>query len=372
MRTISFLLLLTTLLPLTAHSQKWNDVQFYSREKLLFNHDATQIDSITYTTRNGVSYQLLWQGGKSTDTPIYDIDCIKIEEKEKVEPTGKRIVFAKGVSIESGWYDVNKVGKGENGDINMCWAAAASNIIQWWQDRYMEAGNALPPQAVTGPGQTYELALMEVFHQQWNNDKGGQVAEAVPWYFEGINYGETASPGSQAHPLPGYSGGYFKEVWTDIYPHLYHEYTYMLGMYKDLYVGEFNNYYIWGNGTSFRGKERLKIFTDLVVDFIDRGIAALTISLSPQLRTLLHSTTLWGYEIDDSTGLLTRIWITDSDDLEKEPKPQLLNEYQVSIDEGASHIKFTSSDTRYGACYAVALCPVSGYDMNNAKKQSRQ
>ena len=242
MRTISFLLLLTTLLPLTAHSQKWNDVQFYSREKLLFNHDATQIDSITYTTRNGVSYQLLWQGGKSTDTPIYDIDCIKIEEKEKVEPTGKRIVFAKGVSIESGWYDVNKVGKGENGDINMCWAAAASNIIQWWQDRYMEAGNALPPQAVTGPGQTYELALMEVFHQQWNNDKGGQVAEAVPWYFEGINYGETASPGSQAHPLPGYSGGYFKEVWTDIYPHLYHEYTYMLGMYKDLYVGEFNNY----------------------------------------------------------------------------------------------------------------------------------
>ena len=213
---------------------------------------------------------------------------------------------------------------------------------------------------------------MEVFHQQWNNDKGGQVAEAVPWYFEGINYGETASPGSQAYPLPGYSGGYFKEVWADIYPHHYHEYTYMLGMYKDLYVGEFNNYYIWGDGTSFRGKERLKIFTDLVVDFIDRGIAALTISLSPQLRTLLHSTTLWGYEIDDSTGLLTRIWITDSDDLEKEPKPQLLNEYQVSIDEGASHIKFTSSDTRYGACYAVALCPVSGYDMNNAKKQSRQ
>lgn len=36
--------------------------------------------------------------------------------------TGKSIVFVEGVSQESGWYDVNKVGRGENGDINMCWA----------------------------------------------------------------------------------------------------------------------------------------------------------------------------------------------------------------------------------------------------------
>ena len=275
--------------------------------------------------------------------------------------TGKSIVFVEGVSQESGWYDVNKVGRGENGDINMCWAASASNIIQWWQDRYVAAGNTLPPQAVTGAGKTYELALMEIFHTQWNNDKGGQVAEAVPWYFEGVDYGQTASKGSQAYPLSAHSGGHFKDVWSTIYPRLYHEYSYMFGWYKDLYVGDFNNYDIWGAGSGLMGEQRLRKFTELVVDFVDKGIASLTVSLSPNLRGLLHATTIWGYEIDHETGLLTRLWITDSDDLEKEPKKQLLNEYRVSVGSGNSHIKLSSNTVRYEACYAVSLTPVSGY-----------
>lgn len=274
---------------------------------------------------------------------------------------GQSVVFVEGVSQESGWYDVNKVGKGENGDINMCWAASSSNIIEWWQDRYVAAGNELPSQAIKGPGQTYELALMELFHQQWNNERGGQVAEAVPWYFEGVNYGVTASPGSQAYPLSNTSGGYYKDIWSTIYPHLYHEYTYLLGTYTDLYVGEFNNYYLWGNGSDLQGEERLRYFTQLVVQSVERGIASLTISLSSNLQTLHHATTIWGYEIDHSSGLLTRLWITDSDDLETEPKPSLLNEYEVSIGEGKSHIKLSSQEVRYGACYVVALIPVSGY-----------
>lgn len=274
---------------------------------------------------------------------------------------GRSIVFAEGVSQESGWYDVNKVGRGENGDINMCWAAAASNIIEWWQDRYKEAGNTLPEGAISGPGTTYELALMELFYKQWDNALGGHVPEAVPWYFEGVFYGESAAEGSQATPLSGYTGGFYKDVWNEVYPHLYHEYTYMFDWYKNLYVGEFNNYYLWGNGTNLQGKERLRVFTDLVVQFIERGVASMTVSLSADLKTLLHATTLWGYEIDHSTGLLTRLWITDSDDLETEPKEALLNEYTVSIGEGMSHIKLSSNNVRYGDCYVAALCPVSGY-----------
>ena len=277
---------------------------------------------------------------------------------------GKSIVFVEGVSCESGWYDVNKVGKGENGDINMCWAASAANIIQWWQDIYVSKGGKLPAGAITGPGETYELALMEMFHTQWNNDKGGHVVEAVPWYFEGVNYGENASPGSQAYPLTGYNGGFYKSVWEDIYPCLYHEYSYMFDWYQNLYVGDFNNYSLWGDGSGLTGKARLKYFTQLVAQFIDRGIASLTVSLSSDLRTLHHATTIWGYEIDNETGLLTRLWITDSDDLEKEPKEQLLNEYQVSIGDGNSHIKLSSSEVRYGALYVVALTPVSGYKCN--------
>lgn len=89
-------------------------------------------------------------------------------------------------------------------------------------------------------------------------------------------------------------------------------------------------------------------------------MAGLTISLASNLASIHHATTLWGYEIDNATGLITRLWITDSDDLDKEPKTPLLNEYRVSIDEGKSPIKMTG-DTRYGACYVVSIHPLSMY-----------
>ena len=38
-----------------------------------------------------------------------------------------------GVSSERGWYDANKTLA--PGDDNLCWAASASNILNWWEDR---------------------------------------------------------------------------------------------------------------------------------------------------------------------------------------------------------------------------------------------
>ena len=281
---------------------------------------------------------------------------------------GNTIVFAEGVTISSGWYDVNKKGAGDNGDINMCWAAASANMIQWWQDRYVAAGNTLPSTAVNGPGtkiygsfSPYELALMEVYHDEWNNNKGGHPEESIPWYFEGKLYGgEYASAGSQAYPLS--DGGYWKSVWSSIEPHLYRGYKHNIfpDQYPNMYTCCYNNYYLWGNGSSLEGKERLLYFSNLVVEAFERGIASLTISLSDNIASLHHSVTLWGYEIDNATGLLTRIWITDSDDLMSEPKQPLLNEYSVSIDEGKSHIKL-SGTTRYGNAWIVSIHPFSGY-----------
>ncbi|MBO5831697.1 MAG: IdeS/Mac family cysteine endopeptidase [Alistipes sp.] len=281
---------------------------------------------------------------------------------------GNSIVFAKGVDIASGWYDVNKKGAGDNGDINMCWAAAASNMIQWWQDQYVAAGNTLPSTATNGPGtkvygsfSPYELALMEVYHDEWNNNKGGHPEEAIPWYFEGKLYGgEYASPGSQAYPLT--EGGYFKSVWSSIESHLYRGYSHDIfpSDYPEMYTYCYNNYYLWGNGSSLQGKERLAYFSNLVVEAFERGMASLTIALSENIASLHHSVTIWGYEIDNATGLLTRIWITDSDDLMSEPKQPLLNEYSVSIGEGKSHIKL-SGNTRYGNAWIVSIHPFSGY-----------
>ena len=275
---------------------------------------------------------------------------------------GTTIVFARGVTRESGWYDVNKRGNGQShGDINMCWAASTSNIIEWWQDRYREAGYELPEGAVTGPGETYELALMELFHEQWDNSRGGHVYHAVPWYFEGINICAEASPGSQSQPLDDASGGYYKEVWSNIYPHLYHEYDY-LGLYKGLYVGEFNNYMLWGTGAGYdlSDEERHRIFSNYVIELMSRGMISMGIALAANLSSLHHATTLWGYEVDNATGLVTKVWITDSDDMDRDPKVPVLHEYTVSVS-GSRTIKLSGEP--YGACYVVTLVAVSGYDM---------
>ena len=326
--------------------------------------NGAELNGTTFSTYNAGNYSVYAKyNGVTSNTVTITATAVA---------SGTQVVFAEGVTQQSGWYDVNKKGKGDNGDINMCWAAASSNMIQWWQDRYVAAGNTLPSTAVSGPGtkiygsfEPYELALMEVYHDQWDNSKGGHPEEAIPWYFEGKLYGgEYASSGSQAYPLT--NGGYFSSVWSSIESHIYRGYKHELfpSQYPNMYTYCYNNYYIWGNGSGLQGEARLRKFTELVVEAFNHGIAAMTVSLSENISSLHHAVTLWGYEIDKSTGLLTRVWISDSDDIEKEPKQQLLNEYSVSIGSGNSHIKLSGS-TRYGDIWVVSLHPFSGYGSAN-------
>ena len=271
-------------------------------------------------------------------------------DSDEEAETGLTVRFAEGVSLESGWYDVNKVKDGTvNGDINMCWAATAANILQWWQDRYVEQGNELPEGCPDGKGETYELAIMEVFHSQWDNTYGGHAFHAVKWYFEGVNVCEGWN--RQAQPLQRGSGGYFKHAWEQIELYMYTGHD--LG-----YTQDYNNYYLWGSGSGLNATGRLKTFTELVELFIDKGMTSMAIAQRENYSGVHHSVTLWGYEKDNETGLLTRIWITDSDDSAEWPREPVLHEYKVSSTESGA-IKF-SGDV-YAACYPVSLDPVSGY-----------
>ena len=230
----------------------------------------------------------------------------------------------------------------------------------------MAYGFSLPQGAVTGAGtklhtgtgfnRSYELALMDVFHSQWTNLTSGSQADfAISWYFEGkLNGGEYAS--NQAKPTT--PGGYFSSVWSSIYPELYHEYEdgALPWLCYDLYTTCFNNYTLWGQKS---GNECLLDFSNYIVTAINRGIASLTIQPG---SAALHAITLWGYEIDNATGLISRVWVTDSDDQITEPKTTLLNEYKVSV--AGSKIKLNGT-TRYGECTVIDVIPLSGYGSAN-------
>ena len=333
--------------------QENNDVT--SQASIFVNNQ--KLASNVFTTYSAGTYTAYAKKNEAKSNEI-------IINVEAAQDMGRSIVFADGVSLSSGWYDVNKLKNG-GGDINMCWAASASNIIQWWQDRYVEAGNTLPSTAVTGPGTKvypegykYNLALMELYRDLWWNGKGGSTDHGVIWYFEGRNIQQYASEGSLAQPNDNTSGGYYSSIWNQILQETYHEYSYL--SFSNLIAGEFNNYSIWGNGSGLQGEARLKKFSDLVVEFIDRGVVSFVISLNSN-GGLLHATTLWGYEIDNATGMITKLWITDSDDMHQsgngDPTVQMLREYSVSFD--GSKVKLSGAP--YGNCWAISLLPVSGY-----------
>ena len=314
--------------------------------------NGTKLSGNTYRTSSAGTYSAYAKYNSVTSNTI----------SLRAIASDKSIVFADGVTLTSGWYDVNKMKDGNNGDTMMCWAAAASNMIQWWQDRYVAAGNTLPSGAVTGVGtkmhtgtgfsRCYELALMDVFHSQWTNlERGSQSDYAIAWYFEGkLNGGEYAQ--NQAKPTT--SGGYFSSVWSSIYPRLYHDYKDQVlpSLCYDLYTVCFNYYNLWG---SKQGNEALAEFSNYVVTSIKRGVASLSIQPG---SSLLHAITLWGYEVDNATGLVTRIWVTDSDDQITEPKTAELNEYKVSVN--GNKIKLNGT-TRYGECTVIDIIPLSGY-----------
>ena len=319
--------------------------------------NGSKLNGTTFTATAAGSYTLYAErnGVKSANITIV---------AEQSGNTGKSIVFAEGVTLNSGWYDVNKMAQGNNGDINMCWAAAASNMIQWFQDRYVAAGKSLPANAINGPGtvhhsgsnfsRTYELALMDMYLTKWNNHRGGSVEYAIPWYFENNLYGGQYLQ-KEYTAYPESNGGYWSSVWNSVKSNMYTGYT--DGHFSGMYTCCYNNYN-WTN--SNQADTRMKGFANMVADAFKYGMASLTLSESSTLFSNHHAVTLWGYEIDNSTGYITRLWITDSDDINKEPKTALLNEYSVSIGSGSSHIKLTG-DTKYSALYVVSIHPFSGY-----------
>ena len=188
-------------------------------------------------------------------------------------------------------YDANKLYDGN--DNNLCWAAAASNVIKYWQDTYVRYGYTLPEGIPTGNAtDRYNSDIFEIFVDNWEN-KGGLSCIAIQWWFDGdvealieataSQDGSTLKAGSQA-------GAY----WAGVLPSLEEYWT-----FTNLLADE-----------DFSNRDEIKAIIDL----------AITYSPSPLTAGILtdsggaHAITIWGYEYNDLTSELTGFWITDSDD----------------------------------------------------------
>ena len=277
---------------------------------------------------------------------------------EEVTNTGRTIVFAEGVTLTSGWYDVNKKSttNSSGADAMMCWAASSSNIIQWFQDRYVADGNTLPAGCPNGTSSNYdyELQIMDVFRDNWENlARGNWTDGGVIWYFEGRDVYETNSKESCAHPRSG-TGGYFKSQWSEIYADMYkyeNGWAWLTGE-PYTYATEINNYNWRGSSIA----DPLLKFSEYIVTAFEYGISSMAVAMSSNFGGA-HAVTIWGYEIDNATGYVTKLYIADSDD----GSTPVLQTYTVSPEGGNAKIVLNG----YATYYPFALYPVSGYASAN-------
>lgn len=176
-----------------------------------------------------------------------------------------------GVSFKGGWYDINKTW---NGDGKLCWAAAASNIINWWQDRYV-----LPPGTPTGS------AVWSTFKNSFENE-GSSPQYAMEWWLS-----KTYQPQGDSRYY-GYAqntnastGGYYQSV--------------------------FNAAQAAGLVSSY---EKSGGYSEEILNRLNAGYG-LTLSIGDTTGGTRHAITLWGVEYDDVTSQLTKMYVTDSDDI---------------------------------------------------------
>ena len=193
--------------------------------------------------------------------------------------------WAAGVSTGQGWYDANKTFDPEDADREMCWAASAANIIDWWQREHADimAKSGVDP-ALKQPDAVWHL-LRDSFE-----DAPGNAFYGMEWYFLDL----FPVPEPQLTEYGKGRGGYYRHAVMD-----------------DLLTTE----------------EGLSLIPQPIT-MVDEGVDAQALAL--KLRDVLesgrplslilggnetvHAATLWGGTFDDATGMPLTLYLTDSDD----------------------------------------------------------
>ena len=184
-----------------------------------------------------------------------------------------RTYMVKGVTESKGWYDADKA-PGQEADL--CWAAAASNAIAWWQDR-----NADTHAQTEAPKGT---AVWEMMRKDMPN-RPGSPQGGVNWWFS-----HSLQPG----PMGGSDnskGGFYASIMNG----------------KPLQT-ELLRAPLFGSDLTL--SERIK---ELI-----QGGNALCLAIQPvqgrQMQNGSHWISLWGIDYDEDKKVVTRVYVTDPDD----------------------------------------------------------
>lgn len=203
----------------------------------------------------------------------------------------RQTIWTQGTNNGTNIFDADKSEDCHDDDL-LCWAASASNMIAWWQRQNPEAAAAAQaPMDVEDIWEVYKKTFQ---------DQGGDRYSALDWWFEGDN--TYSGGGLPARKSDTYSGGYYEGMVKNLQ-----------NMRKNLLWQKVG---IYGEFADTREALSLEI-----VDLLESGyIIGLSVAQVSGLTGEVsyvgnsHAITLWGLEFDETTKLMTGMWISDSDD----------------------------------------------------------
>lgn len=237
---------------------------------------------------------------------LFVLACCLISQLAQAAEDSKYVeIWAPGLGDDhSGWKDVNKVMTEDEitGDSHLCWAAAASNVISWWQDQnasYLAGSKAGIPQG--------EDEIFAAFNKAFKN-VGFDGYWGLRWFMDGASeelneesvYGGTAADMYMDPNPDNRPGGFYNGIVADIV-------STMDGGMQVIY----DDYGVFATEVV-----DIDVFTNQLVNAITSGAVTLGMTGAEGTADVFgHAITLWGIKLNTETGLIESMWVTDSDDL---------------------------------------------------------
>lgn len=210
-------------------------------------------------------------------------------------------IWAEGVDQNGGWYDANKIDETNQ----MCYAAVASNLIAWWQDKYVIPSNTPSGiDKITGYNTQNGTDVWSTFVDNALINGGFNVPYAINWYLTGddLDWNETLSK----------FDGYYSSV-----------------------IPAGTTLYVKSDTSGAYFIQRYTATSENILSVLNSKRAA-------ALELNGHSITLWGAEVSD--GSISSIYVTDSDDFTG--STELMKLAVTTNANGTLKFKFSETDSK--------------------------
>ncbi len=198
-------------------------------------------------------------------------------------------------NIIGGYYDVAKTG---TSDSNMCWAAAAANILGWWQQQY-------PTGSLLAGTHQDAAAIYACFCNNWE-DASGTEENAFTWWLAA----ESDSSSYNSYYSLHYVGDASQGGWYAEYYHEDNIANHTAQVKLDASTTD-NLASAWTGVYDAGGMLALGVFRSYSGSRFSGG----------------HSLTLWGFK-EGTDGAVGQIYVTDSDDAQN-----AMRTLRVEVDE---------------------------------------